>query len=101
MTKGNKLELQELEKLKIDVVLTRKEVKNISSLRNIVSSFEDRYLALIFIEDKCYLLVLKKWLALATETKKRISYIYQYSKSTLTGSATVAENPYINENPYN
>lgn len=73
--KGNRIELDEFEALNIKTVVTRKEVKNISSLRSLVSSYEDRCLAFVEIDQEVLLVVLKRWNATATETKKKISQL--------------------------
>ena len=51
------------------MILARKEVKNANLYRNLVSHYEDRYLALVNFKessgekDDFYLVVLKKWQA--------------------------------------
>ena len=85
--------------------MTRKEVKNISTLRNFVSAYEDRCLALVEINEELFLVVLKKWNATATETKKKISKLYtqvsqQYQVADVSPDQQPTSNPYEGENPY-
>jgi len=47
IVKGKLLELDDLLSLGIEVVKTRKEVKNTSLVRNFVSSYEDRYVTIL------------------------------------------------------
>ena len=80
--KGNKLEIQDIEALGLHVIPTRKEVKNTSLVRNIISTYEDRYLCLVNLNTKSqnqpnqlstHLIVFKKNFATGQVTKKRIS----------------------------
>lgn len=69
-----------MDQMELQIVLTRKEVKNVRSIRNLVSSYEDRYLLIVRINKISYLVVLKKYLALASETKKALNNLYQQTK---------------------
>ena len=59
LKKGALLEIEELDFLKL--ILTRKEVKNQSLVRNLVSTYEDRYLCLTEVLGKVSLVIFKKW----------------------------------------
>lgn len=59
LKKGALLDIEELDFLKL--VQTRKEVKNQSLVRNLVSTYEDRYLCLTEVQGKFSLVVFKKW----------------------------------------
>jgi len=100
--KGNRIELDEFEALNIKTVVTRKEVKNISSLRSLVSSYEDRCLAFVEINQELFLVVLKRWNATATETKKKISQLATRVGQGVRGGSDdqPSANPYESENPY-
>ena len=50
--KRNRIELKQMEELGIKLVATRKEVKNASIVRNFISSYEDRYVAIIQIGNE-------------------------------------------------
>lgn len=100
--KGNRIELDEFEALNINTVVTRKEVKNISALRSLVSSYEDRCLAFVEINQELFLVVLKRWNATATETKKKISQLATRVGQGVRGGSDdqPSANPYESENPY-
>ena len=61
LKKGNSIEVEDLDKLGLNWVGTRKEVKNLSMIRNFVTSFEDRKVAIVPLggDDKLHLVVLK------------------------------------------
>ena len=72
--KGNKIELEVIEAMGLNLVPTRKEVKNTSIVRNFISTFEDRHLCLVNLkgqpqktaqsnQNSTHLVVLRKYLA--------------------------------------
>ena len=89
LKKGALLEIEELDFLKL--VLTRKEVKNQSLVRNLVSTYEDRYLCLTEVQGKVALVVFKKWAPKKT--------MYTYNKKAV---EEIQGNPYepSDDNPY-
>ena len=85
--KGNRIELEKLKQIAVVPIMTKKEVKNVSIVKNLISSIEERYLCLIdfnstYSSDKSNskisetsqpdirLVVLKKWSTQGTEAKK-------------------------------
>jgi len=77
--KGQRLELEEVEQLGVQLVQSRKEVKNSKIVRNFVHSYEDRHLCLVDFNDEprgkpdIRLVVLRKWTFYAKETRSKLS----------------------------
>jgi hypothetical protein len=58
--KGKKLELTDITNFQLELVATKKEVKNASLVRNFISSQEERFVSLILINGVMSLVVFKK-----------------------------------------
>lgn len=87
--KGNRIEFEKLKQIAVAPILTKKEVKNASIVKNLISSVEERFLCLVDFNSSyssCLdnetakisessqpdirLVVLKKWSTQGTEAKK-------------------------------
>lgn len=88
--KGNRIELEKLKQIAVAPILTKKEIKNASIVKNLISSVEERFLCLVDFNSSysatpdnqtttkvsdssqpdIRLVVLKKWSTQGTEAKK-------------------------------
>jgi len=78
--KGNRFELDLVEKLGILLVPSRKEVKNTKVVKNFVHSYEDRFICLIDFNQNqpgkpsdIRIVVLKKYTIYAKDTRMKLS----------------------------